>query len=370
LCSWTTQNNTKTNLDKKEKRPIHRSIFIMSHRQQYYGITVAKHVTQLLVFWLAFVVLQCQAEDVAGSVSSKPPAWVSNLHSFAAGGVGGVCSVLVGHPFDLVKVRMQTASAKDKKGSKGTFATLLDIVKTEGLGGLYRGVSAPLVAVAPIWAVSFWGFDTGDKIIRALAAVPAGQALSLPQLCFAGGFSALPTALVMVPAERIKCLLQIQQSEGGGGGKGGNTKIKKKQYKGFQDCASQIYKESGLRGLYKGTVLTLMRDVPGCMVYFGVYTIAKNALGESPVAALVSGALAGVSFWPVILPMDCLKSRYQTAPDGTYKNVGEVYTQLVQEEGVGGLFAGMGPAMIRSMPANAVSFLGAELTKSFLAGFM
>ena len=74
------------------------------------------------------------------------------VHVCSRTGVGGVCSVLVGHPFDLVKVRMQTASAKDKKGSKGTFATLLDIVKTEGIGGLYRGVSAPLVAVVrDIW---------------------------------------------------------------------------------------------------------------------------------------------------------------------------------------------------------------------------
>lgn len=283
--------------------------------------------------------------------------------------MGGVCSVLVGHPLDLVKVRLQTANRKDKKNAKGTFATLLDIVRTEGLGGLYRGVSAPLVAVAPIWAVSFWGFDTGDKIIRALASVPTGRALTLPQLCFAGGFSALPTALIMVPAERIKCLLQIQQS-GERSGKVGKGDTKKRQYKGFQDCASQIYEESGIRGLYKGTVLTLMRDVPGCMVYFGVHTMTKDAMGDSPLAALVAGAMAGISFWPVILPMDCLKSRYQTAPDGTYKNMREVYLRLVQEEGVGGLFAGIGPAMIRSAPANAVSFVGAELTKSFLAGFV
>ena len=284
-------------------------------------------------------------------------------------GVGGVCSVLVGHPFDLVKVRMQTASAKDKMNAaslpnKGTFGTLLDIVKQEGIGGLYRGVSAPLVAVAPIWAVSFWGFDTGDKIIRGLLSLPAKQALNLPQLCFAGGFSALPTALVMVPAERIKCLLQIQSE------KGGKNDSKQVQYKGFGDCAAKLYQEAGLRGLYKGMVLTLMRDVPGCMVYFGVYTVAKNAFGDSPMATLAAGALAGVSFWPVILPMDCLKSRYQTAPDGTYDNIGQVYTQLMKEEGPGGLFAGMGPAMIRSMPANAVSFLGAELTKKALASFM
>lgn len=238
----------------------------------------------------------------------------------------------------------------------------MEIVKQEGLAGLYRGVSAPLVAVAPIWAVSFWGFDSGDKIIRALASVPASRALNLPQLCFAGGFSALPTALVMVPAERIKCLLQIQQAQGTNSK--GESKVK--QYKGFGDCARQIYQQDGLKGLYKGMLLTLLRDVPGCMVYFGVYTVAKNALGDSPVAALVSGALAGVSFWPVILPMDCLKSRYQTAPDGTYQNIGQVYTQLVEQQGVGGLFAGMGPAMIRSAPANAVSFVGAELTKTLL----
>lgn len=214
----------------------------------------------------------------------------------------------------------------------------MDIVKQEGLAGLYRGVSAPLVAVAPIWAVSFWGFDTGDKLVRALASLPAGQALSLPQLCIAGGFSALPTALVMVPAERIKCLLQIQQQSSG--------KKSTQQYKGFGDCAAQLYRQDGLRGLYKGMILTLMRDVPGCMVYFGVYTVAKNALGDGPVAALAAGALAGVSFWPVILPMDCLKSRYQTAPDGTYDNIGQVYTQLMKEEGFGGLFAGIGPAMM------------------------
>lgn len=35
------------------------------------------------------------------SPTATSPAWVSNLHSFCAGGVGGVCSVLVGHPFDV-----------------------------------------------------------------------------------------------------------------------------------------------------------------------------------------------------------------------------------------------------------------------------
>lgn len=291
------------------------------------------------------------------SASKIPLQWQSSLTSFAAGGVGGVCSVLVGHPFDLVKVRQQTSLSKDN--AKGTIATLREILQTQGLRGIYRGVSAPMVAVAPIWATSFWGFDTGDKLVRFFHGLSPDARLNVLQLCLAGGFSAFPTALVMVPCERVKCLLQTQQDSSSTSGE--------MRYRGAGDCAAQLYRQAGIRGLYKGTTLTLMRDVPGNMVYFGVYELAKRALGNGAPAALLAGALAGVSFWPVVLPMDCLKSRYQTAPDGTYKNIGEVYSQLLEEDGAGGMFRGIKPAMMRSAPANAVSFLGAELTKNVFA---
>ena len=270
--------------------------------------------------------------------------------------------MLVGHPFDLVKVRQQTEAKSKDKHTKGTIATLKEIAGKEGFAGLYRGVSAPMLAVAPIFAVSFWGFDTGDKLVRALLSVKTGANLNLMQLCLAGGFSALPTAIIMVPSERIKCLLQTQT---------------KKYNAGFRDCASRVVEEEGLLGLYKGTTLTLLRDVPGNMIYFGVYEWAKRALSNNSnnallnpaAAAFVAGALAGVAFWPFVLPMDCLKSRYQTAPDGTYTNIAQVYNHLVEEEGIGGMFRGIGPAMMRSAPANALSFLGAEMTKVAISKF-
>lgn len=69
------------------------------------------------------------------------------------GGFGGICAVLVGHPFDLIKVRLQTAE-------KGVYTGALDVAKKslarDGFKGLYRGVSAPLIGVTPMFAVSFW----------------------------------------------------------------------------------------------------------------------------------------------------------------------------------------------------------------------
>lgn len=57
---------------------------------------------------------------------------VQSLRSLVAGGVGGVCAVVVGHPFDLVKVRLQTAE-------KGVYTGAMDVVrKTVAREGMVR----------------------------------------------------------------------------------------------------------------------------------------------------------------------------------------------------------------------------------------
>lgn len=83
-------------------------------------------------------------EDVVKATKSS----VQSLRALVAGGVGGVFAVVVGHPFDLVKVRMQTAE-------KGVYNGAMDVLRKgiakDGLvRGLYAGVSAPLVGVTPM----------------------------------------------------------------------------------------------------------------------------------------------------------------------------------------------------------------------------
>ena len=57
---------------------------------------------------------------------------LQSLRDFAAGGVGGIFAVVVGHPFDLVKVRMQTAE-------KGVYSGAMDVVrKTIAKEGMAR----------------------------------------------------------------------------------------------------------------------------------------------------------------------------------------------------------------------------------------
>lgn len=303
-------------------------------------------------------------------VPQPAPKPESALKSFLSGGVGGVCVVLVGHPLDLIKVRMQTGVA----GNVSVLGLLKGTFQKEGVRGLYRGVSAPLTAVSPLYAVNFWGYDMGKRIVRLVSKPNVDGSLSIPQLCVAGGLSAIPTTALMAPSERIKVLLQVQQQQlqTTAGGAAAAPK-----YNGMMDCAKQVYQEGGIRSLYRGTALTLMRDIPGSIAWFGMYEVAKMEMMQilgvedttqlSPLAILTAGGMAGMACWTVSIPADVVKSRYQAAPEGMYKNMGDVLVKLIRAEGIGGLFTGIRPALIRAFPANAACFFGMEVARKLLA---
>ncbi|KAF9285689.1 mitochondrial carrier domain-containing protein [Linnemannia elongata] len=276
----------------------------------------------------------------------------SAVKSFLSGGFGGIASVLVGHPFDLAKVRIQTSPTGTYKGTFDVFGKSL---KADGVRGLYRGMSTPLVGVTPIFAVSFWAYDLGKKIVHAIPGREPRD-LNLAEFAFAGFFSAVPTTLLMSPTERIKVILQTQ-------GSGVN-----KLYNGPVDVARALYKEGGMASIFRGTGATLLRDGPGSAAYFVAYEVIKRSLipaggtaaDLNPLSVLFAGGMAGVAMWTIAIPPDVLKSRLQSAPAGTYKGVADVLRVLLKNEGPQALFKGLGPAMLRAFPANAACFLGVE----------
>ena len=74
--------------------------------------------------------------------------------------------------------------------------------------------------------------------------------------------------------------------------------------------------------------------------------------------------------WVVAIPPDVLKSRLQSAPEGTYTGMLDVAQKLVRAEGPGALFRGLGPAVIRAFPANAACFLGVEVFKKLSSTYV
>lgn len=263
---------------------------------------------------------------------------------------------------DLIKVKLQTMPTP-APGEAPMYTGMGDVfrktIAADGPRGLYKGMSAPLIGITPIFAVCFWAYDVGKKLTRAVFSVPEAQDLNLLQIGIAGGLSAVPTTAIMAPGERIKCLLQVQGQ--------GNAR----KFTGPMDVVKTLVKEEGVTSLFRGSAATLARDGSGSVAYFSVYEGIKRGLTPegsklSPVAVVMGGGFAGICNWLVAIPFDTIKSRIQTAGPGKYKGMLDCGKQLVAAEGYNALFRGLKPAMVRAFPANAACFLGVELSMKLM----
>ena len=291
----------------------------------------------------------------------------------------------VGHPIDLIKVRMQVLSTPAAAAAAGevgaanavvapsamiqnaasnssTFGMLRGVFVREGFSGLYRGVTAPLLAVTPAFAISFWSYEMGCRALREYNHTSSDQPLTIGQVSLAGAWSGIPLAMVFGPSERVKCLMQVNKGP---------------KYNTFARSLQTVYQEGGLRSVFRGTWSTVLRDVPGNAMYFATYEYVKRLTctlegrsyeqqGASFFGTLLAGGSAGVGNWIVAIPFDTIKSRWQTASEGTYKNLLDVVRVTVQKEGPAALFRGIGPALLRAFPANAACLCGVETVKNLI----
>ena len=79
------------------------------------------------------------------------------------------------------------------------------------------------------------------------------------------------SSVILGPTERIKCLIQAQPLRVNLDAT--NSLIK---YSGTIDCVRKVFAEGGMKSIFKGTFLTLLRDVPSTGFYFITYETLKK----------------------------------------------------------------------------------------------
>ncbi|GAW04821.1 mitochondrial carrier [Lentinula edodes] len=277
----------------------------------------------------------------------KPLPFVAN---FAAGAIAGVSEILTFYPLDVVKTRMQLSTEK----SQGFVGTFRNIVKEEGAGRLYRGLVPPLLLEAPKRAVKFAANDFWGKTYLDLS----GEKKMTQQLSILTGCSAGATeSFVVVPFELVKIRLQDKNST----------------YAGPIDVVKQIIKKEGILGMYNGMESTFWRHIWWNGGYFGCIFQVRAMLPEAKTQQgtlfnnFISGAVGGFVGTMINTPFDVVKSRIQSAPripgvapkyDWTYPSL----AIIAREEGVGALYKGFVPKVLRLAPGGGVLLLVVEFT--------
>jgi solute carrier family 25 (mitochondrial carnitine/acylcarnitine transporter), member 20/29 len=117
-----------------------------------------------------------------------------------AGGISGMAGVCVGHPFDTVKVKMQTSMKYTSP-----LQCLRGVAQTNGIRALFNGIIPPLGIATAVNAVLFFSYEFSLRAICGFS--PARNAdnnkqePTLAQIYFAGTFGGLTQTFVCVPAE-------------------------------------------------------------------------------------------------------------------------------------------------------------------------
>ncbi|XP_064622688.1 solute carrier family 25 member 48-like [Lineus longissimus] len=278
-------------------------------------------------------------------------AGTNNLNDWLAGACGGVVGLVVGFPLDTTKVQLQTAA---DGAERIRIIDMFKKIKTDGMfTGFFRGLTMPLCSYAFFNSLYFGVYGQALKKIREWKGQTESTYLDIMMASLCGGLS---TLIPSCPIEVIKCTLQAQV-----GNKHLASHHTTKYYSGPIHCMASIFKQRGLRGLYKGVGIQATREVPASMVYLPVFVFYDEMLGKyTPlhangiIAGSIAGGLSGVTMWTTIMPIDVIKTRLQSDSLGVkYKGIVDCAVKTYKSGGIRTFYSGLLVCAIRAFPCNA-----------------
>ncbi|XDV37033.1 hypothetical protein PO909_006724 [Leuciscus waleckii] len=303
---------------------------------------------------------------------------VFHLDDFVAGWIGGASSVIVGHPLDTVKTRLQAGN-----GYKNTLHCIVSIYKKENVTGFFKGLSFPLASITLYNSVVFGIFSNTQRLISRYRYGDSRHPCSMLDLTVASMLTGLVSVGVGAPVDLVKIRLQMQAqpvlAENFNIAGNGSVPLRsmgiqsQSMYRGPLHCISSVLENEGIQGLYRGAGAMILRDIPGYTLYFIPYTLFCNWLNPDdtgtphPCSIWLAGGLAGSISWVTATPTDVVKSRLQadTMQQRKYKGIMDCIMQSYKTEGIHVFFRGATVNAIRGFPMCATMFLGYELSLQF-----
>ncbi|KAI9697790.1 MAG: hypothetical protein M1836_004466 [Candelina mexicana] len=300
----------------------------------------------------------------------------NNYQGFVAGVFSGIAKLSVGHPFDTIKVRLQTTQ---KAQFRGPLECLLQTVSKEGIGGLYKGATPPLVGwilmdSVMLGSLTFYRRILNESVFNptiepisglgANGSLPAVEEIphKLPSLGhgLAGIMAGCTVSFIAAPVEHIKARLQIQYA----------SSKAQRLYQGPIDCGRKIdaqYTKHGLRGIYHGLYATLLfRSF--FFFWWGSYDIFTSAFTShtslsTPAINFWAGGLSAQVFWMTSYPSDVVKQRIMTdsmGADRKFPRWRDAAKAIWRENRWRGYWRGFVPCFLRAFPANAMALVAFE----------
>ncbi|WIA09470.1 hypothetical protein OEZ85_008871 [Tetradesmus obliquus] len=278
-----------------------------------------------------------------------------------SGAIAGALTATFVCPLDVLKTRLQVQRIASSQ-RVGIAGGLAGIVRQEGFGGLYRGLTPTLMALLPNWAVYFTVYGRLKTTLTTRPGgrtVPATPAIHMTAAAGAG----VATLIVTNPLWVIKTRLQTQHMAIGYG------KASLRPYRGTFDALARITREEGLRGLYSGLAPS-MAGICHVAIQFPLYEASKlNAATRrgcrtdelSASELVVTSAFSKMVASTITYPHEVVRSYMHVTGSGPWNGLSEACRVIFREDGIRGFYRGCGTNLLRTTPAAALTFTSFEL---------
>ncbi|XP_026279449.1 putative tricarboxylate transport protein, mitochondrial [Frankliniella occidentalis] len=186
----------------------------------------------------------------------------------------------------------------------------------------------------------------------------------------AGGITGALEITITYPTEYVKTQLQLDE-------KGGGNVGRQKQYTGIVDCVKKTIQSKGVFGLYRGLSVLIYGSIPKSAVRFGVFEELKGKMvdGKGNLNAstrLLCGLGAGVCEAVfAVTPMETIKVKFiddQRLAQPRFRGFFHGVRTIVKEQGVGGVYKGVTPTILKQGTNQAMRFFVVDTLKDIYRG--
>ncbi|KAJ6168525.1 hypothetical protein N7497_001368 [Penicillium chrysogenum] len=287
--------------------------------------------------------------------------------AFMAGGVAGAVSRTIVSPLERLKILLQVQSVGRTEYRLSIWKALVKMGREEGWRGFMRGNGTNCIRIIPYSAVQFGSYNFYKQFVES----PDGEMTPMRRL-ICGGVAGITSVTITYPLDIVRTRLSIQSASFADLG----ARDPSQKLPGMFTTMAMIYKnEGGTKALYRGIAPTVAGVAPYVGLNFMTYESVRKYLtpegdkNPSPYRKLLAGAISGAVAQTCTYPFDVLRRRFQI---NTMSGMGYQYTSIwdavrviVAEEGLRGLFKGIGPNLLKVAPSMASSWLSFEMTRDF-----
>ena len=207
----------------------------------------------------------------------------AGVHLLAAASAG-IMTGTVTNPIWLVKTRLQLDKQNAGPGGQGrqyrnAWDCVRQTLRTEGIRGLYRGLSASYLGVSEstlqwvLYEQAKRSLSQREHELLISGRTPTlwDQTVEWTGKLTAAGGAKFVAALITYPHEVVRTRLRQAPVDSTG----------RMKYRGLWNCFVTVFREEGVPALYGGLIPHMLRVVPSAAIMFGVYEGVLRGLGES-----------------------------------------------------------------------------------------